>query len=915
MGANPSPMAIPRAWRSLADHGPHEPRFAAMSMSDQPGRNSSSVRRAAQVIVVGSVMFTFISYWKTAAVVLCDLASTAYYVGGIAEQAIGPAAPWFILAVMVFSYAVRNVYVESCSMFVRGGVYRVVREAMGGLMGKISVSALIFDYILTGPISSVAAGQYIFGWLLEMGKYLNHNQAVVDLPTAKLVTQWGSVAFAVCVTGYFFWQNLKGIHESSDKAFKIMVATTIMAVLIVGWCGATLAIQGRAPVHERDYRQLNSMPPEQKAVVERNAVPLTPDFAVKQDYNFPDDPQKKFDPLGFLSNTSLGDRLHAGNINWLGIIGLIGLMIAFGHSILGMSGYETLAQVYREVEAPKLPNFRKAAFIVFIYSLCLTSVISFLSVLLIPEDVRMPQYGQNLIGGLAMHVIGPVWAKLILNGFVVVVGALILSGAVNTAIIGSNGVLNRVAEDGVLPDWLRKPHSTYGTSYRILLLILVLQVTTILVSQGDVLLLGEAYAFGVVWSFVFMTASMVILRFKNKTPRDFRMPLNFRFGSLEVPFGLIVVFLVLFGAAIMNLLTKDVATVAGLCFTGAFLVIFSISEQFAHRKRREKGEHTHLDKFNIEAKEDAALSRESLHLEPKAYLKLIAIRSPQNLFMLETALAETDPETTSVVVMTAKMLPQGDTAVSDELDPYEQQLMTAVVDRAEKAGKHVMPLIVPTNNPLNAVLQTARDLKAQEVVMGASNKYATDMQLEEVQFNWLVVNNGQAPPLSVRILGRDRDVYLDMGGGYRIPKISERQARNVAELRAAGVGVRRVLLHHDGTAHGSDLFRLVLTMLDPKVPLDFAVAGEITPALQQDLAQAAQLDREIGTQTLNGDLSASLAATAQDREYDLIVVAEPDPNMEGAETLRKQINLLVQQARRPVFVARMPEIPRDASKD
>jgi nucleotide-binding universal stress UspA family protein len=238
-----------------------------------------------------------------------------------------------------------------------------------------------------------------------------------------------------------------------------------------------------------------------------------------------------------------------------------------------------------------------------------------------------------------------------------------------------------------------------------------------------------------------------------------------------------------------------------------------------------------------------------------------------------------------------------------------------VVDRAEKAGKHVMPLIVPTNNPLNAVLQTARDLKAQEVVMGASNKYATDMQLEEVQFNWLVVNGGQAPPLSVRILGRDRDVYLDMGGGYRIPKISERQARNVAELRAAGVGVRRVLLHHDGTAHGSDLFRLVLTMLDPKVPLDFAVAGEITPALQQDLAQAAQLDREIGTQTLKGELSAALAATAQDRDYDLIVIAAPDPNVDGAETLHKQIDLLLQQARRPVFVARMPEIPRDASKD
>src|SRR5215813_6313549 len=145
-----------------------------MSSGGHSAPSSRRLARATQVIVVGSVMFTFISFWKTAAVVLCDLASTAYYIGGIAEQAIGPAAPWFILAVMVFSYAVRNVYIESCSMFVRGGVYKVVRSAMGGFMGKLSVSALIFDYILTGPISSVSAGQYIISLVLEVLERSGH---------------------------------------------------------------------------------------------------------------------------------------------------------------------------------------------------------------------------------------------------------------------------------------------------------------------------------------------------------------------------------------------------------------------------------------------------------------------------------------------------------------------------------------------------------------------------------------------------------------------------------------------------------------------------------------------------------------------------------------------------------------------
>src|SRR5215467_1542859 len=121
-----------------------------------------------RIVVATSVMLTFISYWRAAAIVLNDLGSSAFYAGGIAEQAIGKSAPWFILGVMLFAFAVRSVYVESCSMFTRGGVYRVVKEALGGTFAKLSVSALMFDYILTGPISGVSAGQYIAGLINEL---------------------------------------------------------------------------------------------------------------------------------------------------------------------------------------------------------------------------------------------------------------------------------------------------------------------------------------------------------------------------------------------------------------------------------------------------------------------------------------------------------------------------------------------------------------------------------------------------------------------------------------------------------------------------------------------------------------------------------------------------------------------------
>src|SRR6202142_3740011 len=182
-----------------------------------PPKPGATVRRSAQVIVATTAMLTFISFWRAAAVVLNDLASSAYYAGGEAEQFIGKTAPWFILAIMVFSYAVRAVYVESCSMFVRGGVYRVVKEALGGTMAKISVSALMFDYVLTGPISGVSAGQYIaglindtfataeaHGWIPRALHNMFHGTPHVDV-------NWTSVIFALIVTVYFWWQNTKGI--------------------------------------------------------------------------------------------------------------------------------------------------------------------------------------------------------------------------------------------------------------------------------------------------------------------------------------------------------------------------------------------------------------------------------------------------------------------------------------------------------------------------------------------------------------------------------------------------------------------------------------------------------------------------------------------------------------------------------
>jgi amino acid transporter/nucleotide-binding universal stress UspA family protein len=932
-----------------------------MASSDLPASASGRFRRAARVLIISSITFTFISYWRTAAVVLCDLASTAYYIGGIVENAIGPAAPWFILAVMVFSYAVRSVYIESSALFVRGGVYRVVKEAMGGFLAKLSVSALMFDYILTGPTSGVSAGVYIMRLGLLFLKLILPAEVYSSLEldqtdpgqTGEEITRWGAVFIAALVTVYFFRQNLLGIHESSDKALKIMIATTIMAVIMFVWCGATLVVQGGGvnPVlwppdlhkkYEPAERKPGEYPPglsaaQKQHFQQRDALLNEEEKSATvniQDLNRKEAPDRLLpkrehgekvrkenealkkvgivaqdDPLGLLGRFTFFDFLRG--------VGILGLFLAFGHSILAMSGEETLAQVYREVESPKLKNFKRAAFIVFVYSVLLTAGISFLAILLIPDEVRMKFYQDNLIGGLARHVIGPTLLKLFLETFVVIVGFLILSGAVNTAIIGSNGVLNRVAEDGVLPDWFLRPHPHYGTTYRLLILITLLQLGVIVFSRGDMVILGEAYAFGVVWSFVFKALSMVVLRFTDKTPREYKVPLNLKVGNTELPLGLILIFLILLVTALLNLFTKEVATVSGVGFTVVFLTLFLVSEHF-HERRRKGAHHQHLEQFNRATSDE--ISPVALHLS-KPYRKLVAIRSPQNLFMLEKSLAETDPQTTDVVVMTAKVLPQGDTKVVDpDLDTYDQQLMTAVVDRAERAGKEVHPLIVPTNNPLHAILKTAQDLRAQEVIMGVSNKYTADEQLEQTGFYWISLHHGNPPPLTVRILSRARDVSLDLAGGNRIPKLSERRARSVAELRAAGVGVDRVLLAHDGTPAGAELFDAVLTMLDAQVTLDVVPLpgseGSNGRSLDEAQERARQLGRELTVHTINGQWAEALVRLAREGEDDLIILPLPAERPAGPKHSwwDAGVQYVLDHAHCKVLLAAVPLIPREVEE-
>ncbi len=648
-----------------------------------------------RLIVASSVMLTFISFWRAASIVLCDLGSSAFYAGGIAEEAVGAAAPWFILGIMLFSFAVRAVYVESCSMFTRGGVYRVVKEALGGTFAKLSVSALMFDYILTGPISGVSAGQYIVGLMNElMAVGAQHGW----LPPALIPhgspfqfdVNFTSAIFAAIVTIYYWWQNIKGIEESSDKALRVMQITTIMVIILLVWGVYSVMMRG---IH---------LPP-----------PPTP-----ANLHFSED------ALGFLKGSKL-----------IPMFGLFGIIMAFGHSILAMSGEESLAQVNREIEHPKLKNLKRAAIVIALYSLVFTGGATLLASMLIPTWERTHIYQDNLIAGLAMYMVGPEMIRIGFRIFVVIVGFLILSGAINTSMIGSTGVLMRVAEDGVLTDWFRKPHGKFGTSYRIVNLVFGLQMFTILVTRGNVITLGEAYAFGVIWSFTFNSLAMLVLRWKYHGERGWKVPPNIRIGKTEVPIGLFCVFLVLLSTAIVNLFTKSVATVSGIVFAAAFFVIFSLSER-DNKKKHAATARQMKDHFQLEHQD--TISRESLAIRPGGIM--VTMRDASNPFALKWTLARHGKEDSDIVVLSARIMgvggPEFLNSEEQSFSEHEQMLFTKAISVAESFGKTVSLLVVPAGDIFAALAQSANSLEVDSVVSGISNKLTAEEQAYHLGQAW-----------------------------------------------------------------------------------------------------------------------------------------------------------------------------------
>jgi amino acid transporter len=679
--------------------------------SPQGGSSISGLLRIRKVAVLTTAMLTFIPFWKAGAVVLCDLGSSAFYAGGIAMRAFGEAFPWYIMLVMLFAGIMIAVYVESCALFVRGGTYKIVKEGLGHSFAKVSVSALMFDYVLTGPISAVSAGHYMSGFLYSVFPQLKQ--------MAFLSPNLISVVFALIVIVIFWRLNIRGIEESSSTSTGIISYAILVGLILLIWSGITLAKKGGV-----------TLPPFKLNFTEES--------------------------MGWLNN-----------ISWLKPIGAIGIIMAFGHSILALSGLETMAQVYREIEFPKMKNLKKLAISMFVFALLFTGFLTFVSALIIPSNLIVSQYADNLLAGLAMNLMGPEWMRMVMQVMVVVAGVVMLSGAVNTAMVGSNGVLNRVAEDGILTDWFRQLHPKHGTTYRIVNMIAIIQIGIILLCGGNVYLLGEAYAFGVLWSFVCITISIIVLRFKDKTPREWMFPLNIKIQNAYFPIGLVLVFAILLATSSMNLITKKIATVSGLSFTVIFYLIFYFSEKLGGRDFESFSSEEHEERLNVKHEDEIKAALECLTKDDRV---LIAVKNEESLYHFEKALETLDDEKTDILVAHSQLAkPDGTIPHSSSEAEEENKLFTKVVLLAEKYGQKIVPFMVSSNDAFYSIAQLAKTAKVNQVIMGVSGKLGADEQLERLVMAWGAIHGSDATDkeavsktVLIRIIWEGREVSYEL---------------------------------------------------------------------------------------------------------------------------------------------------------
>lgn len=291
--------------------------------------------------------------------------------------------------------------------------------------------------------------------------------------------------------------------------------------------------------------------------------------------------------------------------------------------------------------------------------------------------------------------------------------------------------------------------------------------------------------------------AVLVLRYKRPGGREFCVPLNMKIGKLEIPWGLGFITATLFALCVINLFTKEVATLSGVAFTIIFFVVFTFSEKVTHKGKNGEA-HVELDQFNVTARGE--LTTESVCARPGNVL--VPISNYHALYHLAAVLDRVKVERRDIVVLHVRLLRRSGSGES-ELEAgqlfgsVEQYLFTQALSLAEKRGKTIRLAVVSANDVWDGILRAGMNLQSSTIVLGRSAKAAVGEEAREVGLAWENLPDPR-PPFNLEIFlpGGQREFFLL---GPHAPNLTMNEVKLVHQLwlRLGDMVLPEELHHHD----------------------------------------------------------------------------------------------------------------------
>jgi magnesium transporter len=591
--------------------------------------------------------------WRATARALVELGCPAFFIGGIAFDALGSTAPWAVLAVVLLSLFVRAADLEARALFVRGGLYASVRETLGGRLAIVSASALLVDRLMLGALAAAAAGHYLAAF----------SESVVHGTARSLVGDSGPMTLALAAIALVWWQERQG---------RSLVERTVAR-----WITAAVAV----------------------LVLLLVAALLSAVFA----------------------RPSLLTLAVSGH-------GPFSIALALGLVFSALGSGESLTQAAVDLEQPRTRNLQRVARIVGAFGLAITVGLTFLLVIL----VRDPHaWNQAPLAGVAFQLIGPAWLRGALLSAVTAAAAVFLAATLRSSARGAYGELARLVDEGALGEHWRALHHRFGTPWRAIDAVAVVQIGVVLLSGAETSWVARAYAMAVVVTALLKLCALLRYRSLRTEKRPYRAPFNLRVRGREWPLGLLISAGLLAAGLAALLATADAPSLAGLAIISALAVALVISE----RSVASHAEHANgtLDEFQLLSADDVDFGPGEVR--PGSFL--VPVRRPHSLAHLVGALRTAGGR--EVVAMTVRLVGvdvSDDHAQDPRATDEERRLLSAVIAIAEREGRAVRLMIVPGVNVFDSALETALRLRSSEIHVGESETLSADDQARLLGDAW-----------------------------------------------------------------------------------------------------------------------------------------------------------------------------------